>query len=439
MSTALFRVTEHTIPTSHIREYPRSTADDQEDVLSLAVKQYTPKESFRAQNEVTVIGGHANGFPKELYEPLWDELYERLKAKGIRIRSIWVADVAHQGASGVLNERKLGNDPSWLDHPRDLFLMVNHFRKEMKRPLIGIGHSMGGNNLVNLSIMHPRLFTTLILIDPVIQRQLSKQGNYAPAHASSRRRDRWPNRQTAEASFRRSKFYQTWDPRVLDLWIKYGLRDLPTYIYPDAKPAPTLLPVLTADPSTATIPPTPSSEQEVTLTTTKHQEVLTFLRQTPSPTQTQPPQTTHADFDPEAYPDMSFYSPALIPTFLKLPLLRPSVFYIYGDLSTLSAPHLAADRRAQTGIGLGGPGGVKAGRVGEVTFEGVGHLIPMEVVGRTAEACAGWLAPELERWGVGEQVERAEWGAVGRERRAMMSEGFLEAMERELGAKKAKL
>jgi len=37
-------------------------------------------------------------------------LYQKLKAKGIRIRSIWIADVAHQGASGVLNEKKLGND-----------------------------------------------------------------------------------------------------------------------------------------------------------------------------------------------------------------------------------------------------------------------------------------------------------------------------------------
>ena len=47
---------------------------------------------------------------QELYEPLWDELYERLKLEGIRIRSVWIADVAHQGASGVLNERRLGND-----------------------------------------------------------------------------------------------------------------------------------------------------------------------------------------------------------------------------------------------------------------------------------------------------------------------------------------
>ena len=110
--------------------------------------------------------------------------------------------------------------------------MVNHFREHMKRPLIGIGHSMGGNNLVNLSIMHPRLFTSLILIDPVIARTPSAQGNFAPARLSAKRRDRWPSREAAAASFKRSKFYQTWDPRVLDLWIKYGLRNLPTLVYP---------------------------------------------------------------------------------------------------------------------------------------------------------------------------------------------------------------
>ena len=47
---------------------------------------------------------------QELYEPLWDELYQKLKAKDIRIRNIWIADVAHQGASGALNEKNLGND-----------------------------------------------------------------------------------------------------------------------------------------------------------------------------------------------------------------------------------------------------------------------------------------------------------------------------------------
>ncbi|KAK3067909.1 hypothetical protein LTR53_014921 [Teratosphaeriaceae sp. CCFEE 6253] len=440
MSTTCFTVTEHQIPTSHIREYPRATVDDQEEVLQLAVKQYTPTETFQAREAVTVIGGHANGFPKELYEPLWDELYERLKAKGIRIRGIWIADVAHQGQSGVLNEERLGNDPSWMDHPRDLFLMINHFRTAMKRPIIGIGHSMGGNNLVNLSLMHPRLFTTLILIDPVIQRQLSQQGNYSPARASAKRRDRWPSRAAAEASFKRSKFYQTWDPRVLDLWVKYGLRDLPTHLYPKTTSLSSTLPVLTADPSTAAI----TTEREVTLTTTKHQEVLTFLRPTPSAIPATTPQLQeiqYPDLDPKNYPDLPFYSPALIPTFNKLPHLRPSVLYIYGSLSHLSAPLLRADRRATTGIGVGGSGGVKKGRVDEVMFEGVGHLIPMEVVGSTAEACEGWLGGELERWRAGEEGERGEWALVERGRRGEMSEKYLKAIFSDGGeeGKKAKL
>jgi len=47
---------------------------------------------------------------QELYEPLWDELYERLRRSGVKIQGIWIADVAQEGQSSVLNEGKLGND-----------------------------------------------------------------------------------------------------------------------------------------------------------------------------------------------------------------------------------------------------------------------------------------------------------------------------------------
>ncbi|KAH9809538.1 Alpha/beta hydrolase family [Teratosphaeria destructans] len=440
MSTSAFRIREHKVPTAHIREYARATAEDQEDVLHLAVKQYSPKEAFAASSEVTVVGAHANGFPKELYEPLWDELYSRLKAQGIRISNIFIADVAHQGWSGVLNERKLGNDPSWMDHPRDLFLMVNHFRSEMKRPLIAIGHSMGGNNLVNLSLMHPRLFTTMILIDPVIQRHISVTGNFGPAKASTNRRDRWPSRRAAEAAFKRSKFYQTWDPRVLDLWLEHGVREVPTSLYPEATAASATPPVITADLSTATVSPAPRTEKEVTLTTTKHQEVMTFLRPNlptpghPDPA-TSPNAFTHPDIDPSSGPLSPFYRPESVATFKKLPHLRPSVFYIFGDKSDLSAPVLVADKLANTGVGVGGSGGVKKGRVSSVTFEGVGHLIPMEVVGKTADAVAGWLTPEIARWQEWEKAERREWAAVPREKRNVLSEEYLRAINNDLPQK----
>lgn len=88
-----------------------------------------------------------------------------------------MADVAHQGQSGVLNENLLGNDrmsiavnrikcapflsirlmfmvmlsyatASWFDHPRDLLNLINVKRDEIKLPIVGIGHSFGGAHLL---------------------------------------------------------------------------------------------------------------------------------------------------------------------------------------------------------------------------------------------------------------------------------------------------
>lgn len=45
-----------------------------------------------------------------MYEPLWDELSERLAVKDVYIHGIWIADVSYQGDSGVLNEELIGDD-----------------------------------------------------------------------------------------------------------------------------------------------------------------------------------------------------------------------------------------------------------------------------------------------------------------------------------------
>ncbi|GAB7365530.1 hypothetical protein MBLNU230_g6603t1 [Neophaeotheca triangularis] len=430
MSSSVFRVQEHKIPGSHIREYPNALANDQEEVVHLAVKQYTPLDNTSTNGRsITIVGAHANAFPKELYEPLWDELYSRLGSKGITVRNIFIADVAHQGQSGVINEQKLGNDPSWMDHARDLFLMINHFRSEMKRPLVGIGHSMGGAQLVNLAYMHPRLLSSLILIDPVILRVQSMDGNFGPARASTKRRDKWPSRKEAEAGFKRSKFYQAWDARVLDLWLKYGLRDTPTPLYPAAGSSP-------SHPQTAKADSNGSTDAEVTLTTTKHQEVFTFQRANwpteshPYPN-TDPNPTTHPDIDPTSSPNAPFYRGEPIATFKRLPTLRPTVQYIFGEESPLSAPILCADKMAVTGVGVGGSGGARKGRVRQVTVKGAGHLIPMEKVEETAGHCVDWLVPEMGRWWEQEVALAREWSQVPKERKAVMSEEFVEMMKKD--------
>lgn len=404
MSPSVFKVQEHTIPCQYIREYPGATLENQEDDLFLHVKQYTPLDQSNSQpGAITIIAAHANGFPKELYEPLWDDLSRALRKQGLAIQGIWIADVAHQGMSGVLNEGKLGNDPSWNDHPRDLLCMINHFRKEMSRPLVGVGHSMGGNHLVKLAYIHPRLMTSLVLIDPVIQSAFPAAPDHArlaSPQASAFRRDHWPSRVEAASSFKKSRFYQSWDPRVLDLWIKYGLRSLPT----------------ANDGSDRS----KSDSSPVSLTTTKHQEVFTFIRPNFDAVDANGKlivnRRTHPDLDPAGADTHPFYRPEAPAVLSDLPRLRPGVLYIFGGRSDLSAPDLRKEKMERTGTGVGGSGGVDADRVREVLFEDVGHLIPMEAVARCAAAAGDWLTGEIKRWR-GEEAEfKREWEA--KERRA---------------------
>lgn len=111
MSPKYFRCQEHTLPCQHIRGNAQALATSQEESLSLAVRQYVP---FNNENprpgDVTFIAATGNGFPKEMYELLWDELYQYFERNGnpFRIRSVWIADIASQGASGLLNAWKLG-------------------------------------------------------------------------------------------------------------------------------------------------------------------------------------------------------------------------------------------------------------------------------------------------------------------------------------------
>ena len=65
MSTVNFRIKEHTVEGQYIREYRRALLESPEDTLYLSVKQYTPLDgSHRRPGAVTIIGAHANAFPK---------------------------------------------------------------------------------------------------------------------------------------------------------------------------------------------------------------------------------------------------------------------------------------------------------------------------------------------------------------------------------------
>ena len=252
--------------------------------------------------------------------------------------------------------------------------------------------------------MHPRLLTTLVLLDPVIQVMRAAgppTEKVTVAQASTYRRDIWPSRKAATDSFAKSPFYQAWDKRVLNLWFRYGLRDLPTAIYPDINEK------------------DGSSDVPVTLTTTKHQEVWTFLR--PNYKGGEPKDNpaidrfVTPDLDPTSDGVYPFYRPEPIKSFHNLPFVRPSVLYIHGAKSNLSPLVWRSQKLEFTGIGVGGSGGAKEGRVKSVVLEDVGHFVPMEAVDDSAEHAAKWFQQEMQRY----RAEEVRWHELRSQRGKM--------------------
>lgn len=244
------------------------------------------------------------------------------------------------------------------------------------------------------------------------------------AQASTFRRDHWPSREIAHASFLKSPYYQTWDKRVLEKWVKFGLRDCEDEDGGGEKGG------------------EKGKGKGVCLATPSAQEVWSFLRPNyppessssseeeeeekeknhPSGSEQQKKQKKkkldrflHPDLNPTLPNQTPFYRSEPITTYLRLPELRPGCLYIFGQLSFVCDKSTACDKVSQTGIGAGGSGGEAEGRVRGTTLEGVGHLIAMEAPGKTAEVAAEWIKRELE--GFGERRRRLEEGWWGRERR----------------------
>lgn len=371
MTGSSFIIKTHIFEAQHIRHYPGATRNGDADVFRLEAKQYIARSNQQPRDgDVTIIGFHACGFVKELYEPLWEDLLTSLEGHGVGIRSIWIADANNIGASGVLNEKVLGDDPSHSDYARDVLHMTNVFREHMVQPIVGIGHSIGAAIMIELSRMHPRLFASLIMLDPLVGRDALIMGAKM-IYVNSVKPDLFPSRSVAAKRLR--KPFGKWDARTFKLWMEYGLRDTPTLLYP--KPG------------------------KVTFRTTKANEVWSYaIPQFDEPnedgTNTASSRIKYPDAPPEMRP---FYQPINDEAYLALPRLRPDVLYLFPDTSALSED-LQADLLARTGTATGGSGGFKEGRVSKAVITNAGHLFPYEKPTECAQEIAKWLQQNLKAW-----------------------------------------
>jgi pimeloyl-ACP methyl ester carboxylesterase len=173
--------------------------------------------------------------------------------------------------------------------------------------------------------------------------------------------------------------------------VKYGLRDLPTELYPEGNN---------------------NRVAPVTLTTPKAQELFSYLRPKYNGVPGISPEKDwkvygdmHPDDVEEGYP---FYRPEPGQIFRRLPELRPPVLYIFGERSELATPELRRKKLETTGVGVGGNGGAAEGMVKEVLLD-CGHLVPMERVEECADAAATFAEAAVTTWEVRTREWREQW------------------------------
>ena len=137
--------------------------------------------------------------------------------------------------------------------------------------------------------------------------------------------------------------------------------------------------------------------EAVTLTTTKYQEGWAFL--IPNF------EAKDAGLDDLLLPDwveehrQSLLSrPECWSAMTLLPLLRPSVLWVFGGESYLTLPGMHDAKMQTTGTGVGGNGGAVKGKVEKVVLEKGSHLLVFEEVAWCAEVASDWIERWFNRW-----------------------------------------
>lgn len=234
---------------------------------------------------------------------------------------------------------------------------------------------------IHLSTFHPRLFSQLVLVEPILG-SCTREGIYF-AHSTLQSPDVWPTKAAAEAYMRKSPPFTLWDERVCRCWLEHGL---------------------TAN---------HSSGSGVKLKTSKHQAAVTYVRPLCGALPGEDGEQSPLDHEQKDTPDLhrsterfaGFYCPASEITMPQLPNLRPRTLFVFGRDSVMSPKDKRSRILEFAGTGIAGNGGQSSGKVQQVTVPNVGHLLPFE----NPSECAATVSDALSL-----STSSREKGTLGR-------------------------
>ncbi len=149
---------------------------------------------------------HATGF----HARLWDRIIA-----GLPNRHCFAVDLRGHGRSDKdlpsYDWRRFGEDTAMVG--RELGL----------NKAVGVGHSLGGHAMALAAAIEPSCFSSLLLVDPVIQMPDRYDGHAKEVDFIARRRARWKSVDEMFERFRTRLPFSAWKPEILRDYCEFGL------------------------------------------------------------------------------------------------------------------------------------------------------------------------------------------------------------------------
>jgi pimeloyl-ACP methyl ester carboxylesterase len=151
-----------------------------------------------------ILFTHATGF----HGRLWDQII-------VPNRQCFAIDLRGHGRSDKNLEsydwRRFGEDTAMV--AKELGL----------RGAVGVGHSLGGHAMALAAAMEPSAFSSLLLVDPVIQMPDRYDGHRKEVDFIARRRRRWKSADEMFERFCVRPPFSAWKPEILHDYCEFGL------------------------------------------------------------------------------------------------------------------------------------------------------------------------------------------------------------------------
>jgi pimeloyl-ACP methyl ester carboxylesterase len=164
---------------------------------------------------------HGNGFCAGTYSPFVKYLIDDLH--------IFASDVRGHGGSDLPTIKRIRNYDIFADDLKSLI------EQTMSPPIIGLGHSLGAVTTSIAAAKYPRLFSSIILLDPsILQRRilwvlaamkLVGLGGKIPMAKSARRRKKtFQGKKEALRRFTSGRgIFKTWSKEFVEAYLECGL------------------------------------------------------------------------------------------------------------------------------------------------------------------------------------------------------------------------